>query len=312
MLSNINILAFVEGMSVCGALENYLRGIEYAEKSFKADTALELYGTIEKQVAVLKEMLMEVQQISRAASPSFYDNFYRHQKSLCDIQPVKARYEDWKRDVGGLNFDLLKDKQTLEVEEFLRRKILRFTQAPSEREIKKVDLDKVRLHLPYGYELPDGFERCCARFRRFIVWDGDILKIDYGNYGNYLFQYYYDLSAEERRAFVEFDIMLDLIHKDMMSLKEVVLPEPLATPEGRLLLEKARKAGYLDAHYQPKLSNTKSAMLADEIAARLQIRNRWKVFEQFWNRHNMYKDNYEGRDQKQSSSFLDEIRTVLG
>ena len=105
---------------------------------------------------------------------------------------------------------------------------------------------------------------------------------------------------------------LDLIHKDMMSLKEVVLPEPLATPDGRLLLEKARNAGYLDAHYQPKLSNTKSAMLADEIATRLKIRNRWKVFEQFWNRHDMYKDNYEGRDQKQSSSFLDKIRTVLG
>jgi hypothetical protein len=105
--------------------------------------------------------------------------------------------------------------------------------------------------------------------------------------------------------------MLDLIHKDMMSLKEVVLPEPLATPDGRLLLEKARNAGYLDAHYQPKLSNTKSAMLADEIAARLQIRNRWKVFEQFWNRHDMYKDNYEGHNQKQSLSFLDEIRTVL-
>ena len=76
-------------------------------------------------------------------------------------------------------------------------------------------------------------------------------------------------------------------------------------------LEKAREAGYLDAHYQPKLSNTKSAMLADEIATRLKIRNRWKVFEQFWNRHDMYKDNYEGRNQKQSLSFLDEIRTVL-
>ena len=89
------------------------------------------------------------------------------------------------------------------------------------------------------------------------------------------------------------------------------IPASLATDEAMILWQKAQEAGYLDAHYQPKLSNTKSAMLADEIATRLKIRNRWKVFEQFWNRHDMYKDNYEGRNQKQSLSFLDEIRTVL-
>ena len=76
-------------------------------------------------------------------------------------------------------------------------------------------------------------------------------------------------------------------------------------------LQKDEEIILIPAHYQPKLSNTKSAMLADEIATRLKIRNRWKVFEQFWNRHDMYKDNYEGRNQKQSLSFLDEIRTVL-
>ena len=220
MLLRKKILAFDEGMSVYGALENYLRGIEYAEKDFKADTALELYVAIEQQVALFMEKLKEVQHLVQAAPPSFYGNFYRYQKSLCDRHPVELEYDRWKRDVGGVNFDLLKDKQTLVVEEFLKRKILRFTQTPSEREIKQVDLDKVRPHLPYGYELPDGFEKCCARFRRFILWDGDILKMDYDKYGNYLFQYYYDMTAEERRAFIEFDIMLDLIHEDMASLNQ--------------------------------------------------------------------------------------------
>ena len=101
--------------------------------------------------------------------------------------------------------------------------------------------------------------------------------------------------------------MLDLIHQDIFSLKGLNLPDDLNTPEAIDLLEKARQAGYLDDQYQPLISNTKSAMLADEIATRLKIRNRWKVFEQFWNRHDMYKDNYEGRDQKQSDAFLESI-----
>ena len=311
MSRNIS-LAFDEGMSAHGALENYLRGIEYADNDFKADTALELYGAIEKQVAVLMEMLKEVQQRSLAAPPSFYANFYRHQKSLCDSRPVKARYEDWKRDVGGLNFDLLKDKQTLVVEEFLRRKILRFTQQPSEREIRQVDLDKVRPHLPYGHELPEGFERCCARFRRFILWHEDILKINYDKYGNYLFHCFYDLTAAERQAFIEFDLMLDLIHEDMASLREMVLPEPLATPEAKALLEKARKAGWLDDKYQPTISRAKAALLANEIAERLEIQNKWKVFEQFWGRQNMYKDYYDAVYQKQSPDFQKSLYKLFG
>ena len=169
----------------------------------------------------------------------------------------------------------------------------------------------LRSHLPHGYELPEELPNCCARLKRFVTMDGDTLRINYDCYGEYLHQFFYRLTAPERQALIEFDLMLDLIHQDLASLNEVNLPEPLASSEGRSLLEKARQAGYLDDQYQPLISNTKSAMLADEIATRLKIRNRWKVFEQFWNRHDMYKDNYEGRDQKQSLSFLDEIKRTL-
>ena len=246
-------LAFGEGTSVYGALDSYLRGIEYAEKDFKADAALELYIAIEKQVALLNKMLKEVQQRSQAAPLSFYANFYLHQKSLCDIGPVKARYEKWKRDVGGLNFDMLKDKQTLEVAEFLKRKILHLTQQPSVREIRQVDLDKVRPHLPYGYKLPKGFKSCCARFRRFILWYGDILKIDYDMYGNYLFLNYYDLTPDERQALIELDIMLDLIHQDMARLAATASKEDRIRECIALLMEERFKSEplfNLQSHWQ--------------------------------------------------------------
>ena len=46
MATSIISLAFGEGTSVHGALENYLRGIEYADNDFKADGALELNDAI--------------------------------------------------------------------------------------------------------------------------------------------------------------------------------------------------------------------------------------------------------------------------
>ena len=43
------------------------------------------------------------------------------------------------------------------------------------------------------------------------------------------------------------------------------LPEELATDEAMALWRKAQQAGYVDEHYQPLLSRTQAALLADAI-----------------------------------------------
>ena len=89
------------------------------------------------------------------------------------------------------------------------------------------------------------------------------------------------------------------------------LPEVLATPEAMMLWEKAQQAGYVDDHYQPLISRTQSALLADAMAERLGIREKWKVFEALWNRKNMYKDLYYALNQKQSLEFQDKLKAIL-
>ena len=61
------------------------------------------------------------------------------------------------------------------------------------------------------------------------------------------------------------------------------LPEALSTEEAMVLWEKVQKAGYVDDNYLPLISHTQSALLADAIAERLDIRENWKVFEALWN-----------------------------
>jgi len=56
------------------------------------------------------------------------------------------------------------------------------------------------------------------------------------------------------------------------------LPEVLATDEAMALWQKAQQAGYVDEHYQPLLSRTQAALLADAMAERLGIKEKWKVF----------------------------------
>ncbi len=70
------------------------------------------------------------------------------------------------------------------------------------------------------------------------------------------------------------------------------LPDVLATDKAMALWRKAQRAGYVDEHYQPLLSRTQAALLADAMAERLGIKEKWKVFGELWHRKNMYNDYY--------------------
>jgi len=89
------------------------------------------------------------------------------------------------------------------------------------------------------------------------------------------------------------------------------LPEVLATDEAMALWRKAQQAGYVDEHYQPLISRTQAALLADTMAGRLGIKEKWKVFEGFWNRNYMRSDYNLALTRKKTLDFLDELKVVF-
>ena len=89
------------------------------------------------------------------------------------------------------------------------------------------------------------------------------------------------------------------------------LPEVLATDEAMILWQKAQQAGYVDDHYQPLLSRTQSALLADAMAERFGIKEKWKVFGELWHRKNMYNDYYRAMEQQQSLRFQDKLKQLF-
>ena len=89
------------------------------------------------------------------------------------------------------------------------------------------------------------------------------------------------------------------------------LPEVLATEEAMKIWQKVQDAGYIDTHYQPLLSRTQSALLADAIAVKLGIRQKWKTFETLWNRKNVRSDYNLALRQQQSLDFQGELKRIL-
>ena len=90
------------------------------------------------------------------------------------------------------------------------------------------------------------------------------------------------------------------------------LPAPLGTEQAMVLWRKAQRAGYVDANYQPLISRTQAALLADAIAKRLGIKEKWKVFEGLWNRKYMRSDYNLALTRKGSLDFQDELKRLFG
>ena len=93
--------------------------------------------------------------------------------------------------------------------------------------------------------------------------------------------------------------------------KHSELPEALATPQAMALWQKVQQAGYVDEHYQPLLSRTQAALLADAMAERLGIKEKWKVFEGLWNRKYMRSDYNLALTRKGSLDFQDELKRLF-
>ena len=89
------------------------------------------------------------------------------------------------------------------------------------------------------------------------------------------------------------------------------LPPSLSTDKAMALWKKAQDAGSVDENYQPQISRTQAAILAFTMAEILEIRAKWKVFENLWNRHNMRSDYNTALSQRKNLDFQDELKKNL-
>lgn len=89
------------------------------------------------------------------------------------------------------------------------------------------------------------------------------------------------------------------------------LPPALATPRAMEMWEKAQRAGLVDDNYQPLLTRSLSALLADRMAEKLGIANKWKTFEKLWQRNNMRGDYNNGLKTKKASEFIDKLKRLF-
>ena len=86
------------------------------------------------------------------------------------------------------------------------------------------------------------------------------------------------------------------------------LPEVLASSE---LWERLKDEGLVDENGMPTVSRPEAALMADMLATRLNISNKWKMFERLWNRKNMRNDYNTALGQRKSLDFQEKLKNIL-
>lgn len=256
-----------------------------------------------------------------------YGEYYLHEKAKHDPTPVTMRHDGWKMQEWDESFESLKDRLVFVVAAFLTARPLRFSRKPNLREIGAVQLELVRQSLPRDFAYCEDFKEMCARFRKFNRWEGHIMKLDYNRYGKYLLQNYHKMTDEERQAFFDLDLMVELINEDIRRVEPVeekeatlekgmekrLLPPELSSRRARRIFARAVEARLLTADYQRPSDAEwwKMACMADVIGEELSLSNKWVVFCSLWGNSNLRKYNTDKQGMTDYNNFRKILRSQI-
>jgi len=300
------------------------------------ETTVDLYRAIEGNLMEIADLIGEVGEKLAKAPLTLYAGYYHHLRAQYDEEQAVKDFRYWQLQSGVPSLVKLKMLRAEKIADFINSGILDLALGSCRTESDDVDVEQFRKQLPHDYACVNNFDILCPIFCRTVSKQGDILVPDYECAGLFIFQHWVELTEKQLHAIFYLDEMLELIHGEIQDLPEaekdpaperggerdpapadasdvttVALPEPLATPEAMIIWKKVQAAGYVDEDYQPLISNTLSALLAAEIADRLNIQNRWKPFETFWSRKNMYRKFYDAVNQRQYSDFIKQLKTLF-
>ena len=75
--------------------------------------------------------------------------------------------------------------------------------------------------------------------------------------------------------------------------------------------KRLQQAGLVDEQNKPLVSRPQAALIAYEMSERLEIKFKWRCFEDFWQRKNMRNDYNDALNQLQSLKFQDLLKKIF-
>ena len=258
-----------------------------------------IYEYLKQNVDRLKALLLEAEIATIQCKPELYEKFFFNEELQYTNDGVRKKFEKWMYDNMAPDIEKLRELQALVVADALKQGVMDYAPAPSYQEIEEVKVDYLKKLLPWDYDMSGDFTKSCARWRKFFHWEGTILVINYKKYGKYIQNHYYDFSDEQLQAIFELDMMLHLIHKEMLKLMEELRNEEnnadLKSEEAMKYWRRLMDLGLVDSNCKllPETTRQQAMYIVEPFAKVLGLKKQWKHFEDFWGIKNLAQEKWK-------------------
>lgn len=298
------------------------------ELTVAGDDLQELTLQVNSALGSLSEVLAEISsQLDRRHKDEEYARLYEQEKrrylSSGTPRRVRQTFDDWVYDVCNGSptmediIDYVTEKQVHMFEKGVFNSkvehIQRAARYPDEFDFSLLDDD---------HKLKKTVHKHYSEFRKLVDYSDGCLVVNPVKVGRHFYANRKEENAKSHRnAFLKYMHKISLAQELYRKLQAAqsesadggLLPDVLATGLAMKYWSRLQQAGFVDEHYQlsPATTRKQAMYIADVFSDKLQMRSKWKPFQELWHINNLAQEKWEMQETGKSPSRSEEIDAVF-
>ena len=276
----------------------------------------------------LNDVLTQISiQLERRHKDEAYARLYDQEKrrylNSGTSRRVRQTFDEWLYDVcnGSPSMDDINDYVTEKLVHMFEKGVFntkvehirRATRYPAEFDFSLLDDD---------HKLKKSIHKHYSELRKLVDYSDGCLVVNPVKVGRHFYTNRKEENAKaHRNAFLKYMYKIDLAQQERQKLQAAgteseyssLLPDVLATGMAMKYWQRLQKAGFVDEHYQLSATTTrKQAMyIADVFTDKLQMRSKWKPFQELWHINNLAQEKWEMQDTGKSPARSEDIEKIF-
>ncbi len=288
----------------------------------------ELTQQVNDALGGLNDVLTQISiQLERRHKDEAYARLYDQEKrrylNSGTSRRVRQTFDEWLYDVcnGSPSMDDINDYVTEKLVHMFEKGVFntkvehirRATRYPAEFDFSLLDDD---------HKLKKSIHKHYSELRKLVDYSDGCLVVNPVKVGRHFYTNRKEENAKaHRNAFLKYMYKIDLAQQWCQKLQAArteseyssLLPDVLATGMAMKYWQRLQKAGFVDEHYQLSATTTrKQAMyIADVFSDKLQMRSKWKPFQELWHINNLAQEKWEMQDTGKSPARSEDIEKIF-
>ncbi|SEA02759.1 hypothetical protein SAMN04487851_10241 [Prevotella sp. tc2-28] len=298
------------------------------ELTIKNDDLQELTQQVNDALGGLSNVLSQIgSQLSRHHSNEEYARLYEQEKRRYlgskTAKSARKTFDEWKEDqcYGTPSLEDIVDYALEKLVHMFNKGVFsarvehiqRTTRYPGEFDFEQLDVDTESRKLIY---------KNYAVLRKLVDYTDGFLVVNAARVGQHFYASRREEKAKANRTnFLKYMHKITLAQEEYKKLQDAqqesedssLLPDVLATGMAMKYWKRLQKAGFVDEHYQlsPTTTRKQAMYIADVFSDKLQMRSKWKPFQELWHINNLAQEKWEMQETGKSPARSEEIDKIF-